>query len=33
MLKEIFLDYSDKQNDCCSYKALANEGRINILEH
>lgn len=32
MLKEIFLDYSDKQKMLVVAKAIANEARINILE-
>ena len=32
MLKEIFLDYSDKRRMLIIAKALANEARINILE-
>jgi predicted transcriptional regulator len=32
MLKEIFLDYSDKQKMLVVSKAIANEARINILE-
>ena len=32
MLKEIFLDYSDKERMLVIAKAIANEARINILE-
>lgn len=32
MLKEVFLDYSDKEQMLLIAKALANEARINILE-
>lgn len=32
MLKEIFLDYSDKKKMLVIAKAIANEARINILE-
>jgi predicted transcriptional regulator len=32
MLKEVFLDYSDKKQMLLIAKALANEARINILE-
>ena len=32
MLKDILLDYSDKQKMLVVAKAIANEARINILE-